>query len=263
MHEWDADTRVDPTGDGRFTAHLTDRWSGPGGRPNGGYLVAFCLRALGEVLPHPDPLVVSAHYLRPGVVGPVRVDTEVVRTGRRLSTGEARLSCDDREVLRVVASYADLGAATGRTLVLGEAPDLPPPDECVDVHGGARRSDITIADRVDLRAPKPHGWAQGRPTGTPHTESWIRFADGRPADTASLASLVDSAAPAVLELGEMDSTTVELTVHVRARPLSDWLAARVTTRYLVGGHHEEDVELWDTTGLLVAQSRQLALLPAG
>ncbi|MFD1150751.1 thioesterase family protein [Saccharothrix hoggarensis] len=261
MHEWDADTRVDAAGDGRFTAHLTDRWSGTGGRPNGGYLVAFCLRALGEVLPHPDPLVVGAHYLRPGVVGPAQVDTEVVRAGRRLSTGEARLRCGDREVLRVVASYADLGAATGRTHVLGAPPDLPPPDECGDVYGGARLPDVTVADRVDLRAPEPHGWATGRPTGTPTTEFWIRFADGRPADTASLASLVDSAAPAVLELGETDSATVELTVHVRARPASDWLAARVTTRHVLGGFHEEDVELWDTSGRLVAQSRQLALLP--
>ncbi|NUS64724.1 MAG: thioesterase family protein, partial [Saccharothrix sp.] len=133
MHEWDADTRVDATGNGRFAAQLTDRWASAGGRPNGGYLVAFCLRALGEVLPHPDPLVVGAHYLRPGVVGPARVDTEVVRAGRRLSTGEARLVCGDREVLRVVASYADLGVDGGRALVLGEAPDLPPPDECVDV----------------------------------------------------------------------------------------------------------------------------------
>lgn len=259
MHEWDTDTRVDATGDGRFAAHLTDRWAGDGGRPNGGYLVAFCLRALGAVLPHPDPLVVGAHYLRPGVVGPARVDTEVVRVGRRLSTGEARLVCGDREVLRVVASYADLDAAAGRTLVLDEAPDLPPPDECVDAYGGRRLPGVTVADRVELRAPKPFGWAQGRPTGTPRAEFWLRFADGRPADTASLATLVDTAAPAVLELGVTDSATVELTVHVRARPAPGWLAARVATRHLAGGYYEEDVELWDTTGQLVAQSRQLAV----
>ncbi|MFI9007699.1 thioesterase family protein [Actinosynnema sp. NPDC053489] len=259
MHEWDADTRVDATGDGRFAAHLGDRWTSAGGRPNGGYLVAFCLRALGEVLPHPDPLAVGAHYLRPGVTGPARVDTEVVRAGRRLSTGQASLTCGDREVLRVVASYADLGDPAGRTVALGRAPELPPPDECVDPYGGLRLPGVTVADRVRLRAPEPFGWAAGRPTGTPRAEFWIGFADGRPADTASLATLVDCAAPAVLELGVADSATVELTVHVRARPGSAWLAARVATRHLAGGYYEEDVELWDATGRLVAQSRQLAV----
>ncbi|NUS63081.1 MAG: thioesterase family protein, partial [Saccharothrix sp.] len=87
----------------------------------------------------------------------------------------------------------------------------------------------------------------------------IRFADGRPADTASLATLVDTAAPAVLEVGVADSATVELTVHVRARPAPGWLAARVATRHLAGGYYEEDLELWDATGRLVAQSRQLAV----
>ncbi|GAB2958319.1 thioesterase family protein [Saccharothrix stipae] len=256
MHEWDTDTRVDAAGDGRFTAHLTDRWGGAGGRPNGGYLVASCLRALGGVLPHPDPLVVSAHYLRPGVLGPARVDTEVVRTGRRVSTGEARLTCGHHEVLRVVATY---GTATGPTHVLGKAPDLPPPDECVDAYDGLRLPGATVADRVEVRAPQPHGWARGRPSGAPDAEFWMRFADGRPADTASLATLADCAAPAAIELGVLDAATIELTVQVHARPAAGWLAARTATRHLAGSHYVEDLELWDTTGQLVAQARQLAL----
>ncbi|MFE2755542.1 thioesterase family protein [Actinosynnema sp. NPDC059335] len=263
MHEWDADTRVDAAGDGRFTARLGDRWGGAGGRPNGGYLVAFCLRALGEVLPHPDPLAVSAYYLLPGVVGPAVVDTEVVRRGRQVSTGEARLSCRDREVLRVVASFADLGAGGDGAAVLGRAPDLPPPDECVDVYGGLRLPGATVADRVELRGPEPFGWARGRATGTPSAEFWIRFADGRPADPAGMATLVDSVAPAVLELGHpVVSATVELSVHVHARPAPGWLAARAATRHVAGGHYEEDVELWDAGGRLVARSRQLAVLSA-
>ncbi|PSL57561.1 hypothetical protein B0I31_102540 [Saccharothrix carnea] len=44
MDEWDADTRVDSTGDGR----LPGRRSGGGGRLDGGYLVGSCPRA------HPD-----------------------------------------------------------------------------------------------------------------------------------------------------------------------------------------------------------------
>ena len=45
------------------------------------------------------------------------------------------------------------------------------------------------------------------------------------------------------------------------RPAPGWLACRVTTRYVMHGYHEEDFEIWDARGTLVAQSRQLAMLP--
>ena len=89
---------------------------------------------------------------------------------------------------------------------------------------------------------------------------WIRFKDGRAPDPLSLFAFVDAAYPAVMEIGEGASTTLELTVHVRARPVPGWLACRVSTRFVTGGYHEEDFEIWDSGGTLVAQSRQLALL---
>ena len=54
-----------------------------------------------------------------------------------------------------------------------------------------------------------------------------------------------------------------MTVHVRGRPAPGWLTCRVATRYVVDGYHEEDFEIWDAAGRIVAQSRQLALLPPG
>jgi hypothetical protein len=90
----------------------------------------------------------------------------------------------------------------------------------------------------------------------------MRFRDGREADPLSLAALVDPAAPMILELGEIGSATIELSVHVRARPVPGWLACRVSTRFVIDGYQEEDVEIWDSAGRPVAQSRQLALLPS-
>jgi hypothetical protein len=55
--------------------------------------------------------------------------------------------------------------------------------------------------------------------------------------------------------------TIELTAHVRARPAPGWLRCVFTTRFFTGGFLEEDGEVWDATGRLVAQSRQLALVP--
>ena len=104
-------------------------------------------------------------------------------------------------------------------------------------------------------------WVQGRPSGDPTLELWIRFKEPRDADLFALPLLVDAVFPAVMEIGATGAVTVELTVHVRGRRVPGWLACRVTTRHIVDGYHEEDFEIWDAAGRLVAQSRQLALLP--
>jgi acyl-CoA thioesterase len=224
-------------------------------------MLAVALRALQRDMPHPDPLVTSAHFLRPGAIGPAEVRTEVVRAGRRAATGEARLIQDGREIVRLLATFGDLDQADGRTHVLGEAPRLPSPDETPDVlHSGALPG-VTITERLEYRAPEPPGWATGAPGGIPSFEFWMRFRDGRDADPLALAALVDGAAPAVLDIGVPGSATMELTVHVRGRPAPGWLACRTSTRHVIGGFHEEDFEIWDSAGSLVAQSRQFALLP--
>ena len=51
------------------------------------------------------------------------------------------------------------------------------------------------------------------------------------------------------------------TVHIRNPPPSGWLKCRFCTRYITGGLLEEDGEIRDEEGNLVAQSRQLALVP--
>jgi hypothetical protein len=68
--------------------------------------------------------------------------------------------------------------------------------------------------------------------------------------------------PTTFELGSPGwAPTLELTVHVRARPAAGWLRLRHETRNLAGGMFEEDCEVWDAAGRLVAQSRQLARQP--
>ena len=55
--------------------------------------------------------------------------------------------------------------------------------------------------------------------------------------------------------------TVDLAVQVRNPHPSGWLACRFATRYVTAGLLEEDGEIWDESGHLVALSRQLALVP--
>ena len=57
-----------------------------------------------------------------------------------------------------------------------------------------------------------------------------------------------------------DDHTIQLTVHFRSRPQGTWAKLHVTTRHVIDGYHDEDTELWDEGGRLIAQSRQLAIL---
>jgi acyl-CoA thioesterase len=206
------------------------------------------------------PLVVSATFLRPAAVGAAHLQTHVLRRGRRLATGEVSLFQGGQPIVRVCASFASLVGSRSRLSVANAPPALPPPVRCVAISPKVAMPDATVADQVEYRYAQLPGWATGRPGGQAHGEFWMRFRDGRPADAMSLPMLVDAAPPMVLDLGERDSITVELTVHVRALPKSGWLACRASTRHVMGGFHEEDFEIWDGQGLLVAQSRQLAIL---
>lgn len=260
-YRFDRDTAVDKRDDGEFTTTLTDAWTTFTTHPNGGYVLGAALAGLGQSLAQPDPLAVSAFYLRPAAPGPATVHTEVVREGRRTATGQAVLEQGGKEVVRVGATYGDLSPdPAARVLSLVQPPDLPGPEQCLVPAEFEAPQGLSIAQSVEYRYPSRPGWLDGRTDGPPHAEFWMRFADGRPADTRALVSMVDFAPPAVLEIGEFKTVTVELTVHVRARPAPGWLACRVLTRHVGGGLHEEDMEIWDRSGVLVAQCRQLAML---
>lgn len=259
-HPFEADTRVQALAEGGYSAQISDRWGNLVGAPNGGYLLSVCVRALLNDVAFPDPLVLSAFFLRPARVGPAELQCELVRSGRRLATAEARMVQEGKEIVRLVGSFCDLSAASGPTLVLNEPPTLPDPSEAIDPLAGTSAPGVTIADRVEYRMPKLPGWWQGKPTGEPAMAIWARFREPRDPEPISLPLFVDAAAPAILELGEQASYTLEMTVHLRARPAPGWLACRIATRHLIDGYHEEDFEIWDSAGKLVAQSRQLGLV---
>ena len=265
MHDanlFQTDTHVDLVRAGEFEGMLSDRWNRLGGGPLGGYTLAVAMRALSHTLPHPDPLAISAHFLRPGSLGPATVTTNLLKTGKTMSTGSAILAQNHKPVVAVTATHTDLRARTGATISPASPPNLPPPERCIDNWAGVPIGDVTIRERVECRYPQPFGWLDGQPTLNTTAEFWIRLTDTEPTNVCALALLVDAAAPVILELGETGSMTVELTVHLRRHPAPGWLACRASTKHISNGLHEEDFEIWDSTGQLVAQSRQLALLPA-
>jgi hypothetical protein len=225
-----------------------------GGRPNGGYVLGISLRALARVLPMPDPLVVSAFFLRPTRSGAVEIHTEVARGGRRIATGTARMLQDGKETMRVTASFSDLVAPGGRTVMLDERPPLPPPEDTRDPGSQPDRSGGVPRGRApglgDGRAGGPAGHgvldAPPRRARAGHALPPRAGGRGRPGDPR----------PGGDRLGH------DRADRARAGPARARLA-RLPVDHALRHRRpdEEDFEIWDSTGALVAQSRQLALLP--
>ncbi len=248
-----------PRGDGVRDLVMTDRWNTPLGRPNGGYILAAMLRGLGEEIGASDPLVAAITYHSAPENGAAEITTRPVRLGRRVQTGDATLVQNDKLVAQLTASFGP--RTEGTRVQLGTPPQLDPPDQYADPRDHGMPSG-GIFDRVDYRLPEPPGFFLGKPSGDPSFELWQRRSDGGLADFPTLAFLCDSFLPPVLELGDdvRNSMTVQLTAHFHRLPATAWVATRLVTRHLHDGFHEEDCELWDEQGNLLAQSRQLALL---
>lgn len=238
---------------------ITDEWNTPLGAPNGGYALAIMIRAAMDEFDVGRPAALSISYLsspKPDVEAIIRL--KPVKLGNRVQTVEVTLDQEEKQVLHMVATFRR--NHEGISQELGTPPNMPMPEECLDPRSTGQ-TPSGLFERLDQRWPKIPGWATGEPNGEALAETWIRLADEEPIDWPALAMLCDASPPPVMELGPHISMTVQLTVHLHRLPKPGaWVASRMFTQHVVDGMHEEDGELWDEQGNLLAQSRQLAIL---
>ena len=270
MSDFDDETRLlaiapgpDQPGSGpRFTGQVHPAYN-IGNNPNGGYLLALAVAALQQAHPaQPDPLSVTVHYLRPGLSGqPCRIDTQLLRSGRALSTARATLVQDGSARLELLAAMGDLAdAAPTPPLLALPMPQIPPPEACPGRSADAQGVGLPILDRLDIRLHPQQALAGA--AGQALVSGWIRLRDGRPPDALACLMFADAFPPAVFGLLGLVGwvPTVELTVHLRARPAPGWMLGQFWSHDLADGRVIEDGALWDSSGRLVLQSRQLALV---
>jgi acyl-CoA thioesterase len=269
--ELDRGIAVEAVGPGEYAATLDRGWM-VGGGLNGGYLLAVIGNAIRAELAdrgQPDPVSVSSYYLTPTVPGPAIVRVRRIREGGRRSTVAASLvqelegaEVERITVLAVYGSLADLSTEVEREIA---PPDLPPVEECIEARFAPEevRRVAPLLERFGTRLdPAYVGWAVGEPSRSGLIQGWFKLADDRPLDPIALLLVVDALPPVTFDLGLPGwAPTLELTAHVRADPAPGWAIVRHATRNISGGQFEEDCEVWDSRGRLVAQSRQLALLP--
>jgi acyl-CoA thioesterase len=282
MTIFDEATAVRRRPDGRYDAYPDVRFAivAPGGTTppavNGGALLATVLRAVLAESPHPHPVATSAHYLRVPSLAPATIEVTWLKQGGTAATARAALVQQDKIILDTTVTTgtvpgdgpADAGMV-GELDWTGPPPGFPALADCTDLGRwpGTVAEDGTAgyAAQVEmLMDPATTGWRHGEPSGCPEMRGYFRLRDDRAPDACLLAMAVDGLPPVVFALGATGwSPTVELTWHMRAVPSPGWLAVQARSRHVSGGWFDEETEVWDSAGRLVAQSRQLARVGRG
>jgi acyl-CoA thioesterase len=260
---FDADTAVEDLGGGRFRAEMSERWW-VGKGPNGGYVAAVILRAIqASASAERAPRSLTVHYQRAPRVGPVEIAVTVEREGSRVSFLSARLTQEGKVQATAQAVLSENWSDGGFDELT--MPDAGEPGELHTIDPETRASRPNMLHNYRLRP------ALGEPAfsgGAPHTGAWIRTREPHLLDAPLAAALLDTwfPAPFVRLEGARGAPTIDYTVHFRSPlPPAD---ATPEDPYLISfrsntarhGFFEEDGELWSTDGVLLAQSRQLALL---
>jgi acyl-coenzyme A thioesterase PaaI-like protein len=283
---FDDATAVRRTGEGSYDIQPDQRFAvvTPASQHavNGGVLIATMLRAILAESVHPYPVATSAHFLRVPRIAPAQVRVTWLKTGRTVAVARASLVQEEFLVIEATVATGALGhegpargpvpaavaspATDGRSGSLppghpevlswtGSPPRLPPAADCVSLPG----TDGYHA-QVDIRLdPGTAGWLTRKPGGMPEMRGYFRLHDGRDPDAYLLALAVDALPPVVFGLGAVGwAPTVELTWYMRAVPAAGPLRVAARCRHVSGGWFDEESEVWDSAGQLVAQSRQLA-----
>ena len=272
MAGFEAATAVRRTAPGRYAADIDPQWR-IGRRPHGGYLLAIMGRAAADEAgpDHPYPTAVSAHYLSPPTVGPADIRVETLRRGRSVVQQQVTLTVEGTLCVAALITCGRL-PDTQTPWWRGVPPiELPPEDECVllaPAGGTGPRIASSLHEVVSQRIdPACLTAAGGDPAGLGEMRGWLRLHDGQQPDPLVLLLAIDCMPPASYDLGVPPSwvPTLELTGYVLAVPAPGPLRVRLKARLVADGRMDEECDVVDSTGALVATARQLAgvRLPEG
>ncbi|OUC78367.1 thioesterase family protein [Gordonia lacunae] len=273
-------TEVDRSGPDSITlrAHIDETFTiGP--KVHGGTLqmvVAKAARtALTALTPDGDrlaeaaaamiPVAISSDYL----TAPDAADIDLVITVRKRGRTVTVLSVDAVQLGRTVVSSSVTMARpdSGRPhhsapTVLDSLPVEPSPTG-IPLDGSPIAEVNHLGSAIDLVLDSETFPVVRGETGEPLVRGWIRPKGVEP-DEYFTVLVGDISPPVVMNLALFGwAPTVQLTTYVRRHPAPGWLRFAATSSEVGPGMFEEDHLVVDSTGTVVAQSRQLALIPSG
>jgi len=257
MHQFDKDIVLAEQEPFLFKVNLTDNWS-INGNPNGGYLMALLANAMLQHSGKKSTPIITANFISRCVPGTARVSVEKISRSNQFNRFQAILTQQGKERIRAFGTFAGGKDGYGEKRYEKLMPDMANLEECILV---PEIPNYTLFSQIDLRLdPSCAGWMAGNLSDKSEQRGWIRFKDYRRFDTLSLFLLADSFPPPILASQGLVTwvPTLEFSVNIRNLPSTKWLKGFFRTSFINNGILEEDGELWDENGELIAISRQIA-----
>lgn len=240
-----------------FSANVSSKW-GVAGVPNGGYLMATLANAVNEVADKKALLNITANFLNRTKPGAVNIETSVMTASRQFERRQVSLFQDGKETIRAMTIAAE-NHPQSLDYQAYIAPQVEPRKKCLRLLGN---SQYTLFSSVCILVEfASTAYLRGKKNKTAEHRGWIRLKDNEEWNAQSIIFASDAVSPPILSLKGMSPwvPTLEMSVQVRQMPQTKWLKFRFKTRFLSEEYLEEDGELWDENGNLIAISRQLAM----
>jgi Thioesterase-like superfamily len=247
--------------DGRFVA--TDLGRGPwdANALHGGAPAALLMRAF-ERLPAPDGLSlarVTYELLRPVPVGPVEIQAEITRPGRRVQLLEGSLSAGGTEVVRARALRVQTADAGDEAL-----PDTPPPpgpENGIPARVNVPHRPMFAFDAIEIR------FVAGAWGGGPST-AWFRLLSPivggeTPSPLQLLAAAGDfgNGMSSLLSWDDYLYINPDLTLYIEREPTGEWICLESQTRIVRDGIGVAESVLYDGRGRMGRATQALLVAP--
>jgi acyl-CoA thioesterase len=238
-----------------------------GNTPHGGYLLALMNKAMTEVLPHPSAINSNIYYLDRTEPEPAELHIEILRTSRGSSMGQVKLIQNNKITCLYSSLCSDFQYMKGHSGLETPMPEIINSVEqddfkVMNYENFKLGSTPSFIQQLNMSVHPDHAWWD-REISTDAAEarcSAYLELQGGVADTFILSYLADILPPVVQNkygpLGWVPTLT--LTCNIRQLPKTNLLFIDGIAKDISNGYFEQDCNIWDMSGNLVATSRQLA-----
>jgi len=239
-----------------------------GNTPHGGYLMAIMHKALTNILPHSTAISSSVQYLDRIDAKPFELEVETFKASRGSSSGIVKLKQDDRICTTFTGTCSDFEFMKGYDDLQKPLPKIfkdKDKKDYVKMNYDKISKGFTPAfiQQLECLIHPDHAW-WNREEGSDKSVNEARCSaflemDGGTPDQFCLSFYSDILPPVVSNkygpLGWIP--TITLTTHIRQLPSTSEVYADFKASEINKGYFEQDCNIWDLNGNLVASSRQL------